>query len=35
MVEAIARAVLRREMLENSTHATIAEIATAERINES
>ena len=35
MVKAIARAFRWREMLENSTHATIAEIATAEKINES
>jgi hypothetical protein len=35
MAKAIARAVRRRETLKNSTHATIAEIATAERINES
>jgi hypothetical protein len=35
MVKAIARAFRWREMLENGTHATIAEIATAERINES
>jgi hypothetical protein len=35
MVKAIARAFRWREMLENGTHATIAEIATAEKINES
>jgi hypothetical protein len=35
MVKAIARAFRWREMLENGTHATIAEIAAAERINES
>jgi hypothetical protein len=34
MVKAIARAFRWREMLENGTHATIAEIAAAERINE-
>ena len=34
MVKAIARAFRWREMLENGTHATIAEIATAEKINE-
>jgi hypothetical protein len=34
MVKAIARAFRWREMLENSTHATIAEIAAAEKINE-
>ena len=34
-VKAIARAFRWREMLENSTHATIAEIAAAETINES
>lgn len=34
MVKAIARAFRWREMLENGSHATIAEIATAERINE-
>jgi len=35
MVKAIARAFRWREMLENDTHATIAEIAGAEKINES
>jgi hypothetical protein len=35
MVKAIARAFRWREMLENVTHATIAEIAAAEKINES
>jgi hypothetical protein len=35
MVKAIARAFRWREMLENGTHATIAEIAAAEKINES
>jgi hypothetical protein len=35
MVKAIARAHRWREMLENGTHATIAEIAADERINES
>jgi hypothetical protein len=35
MVKAIARAFRWREMLENGTHATIAEIAAAENINES
>lgn len=35
MVKAVARAFRWREMLENGTHATIAEIATAEKINES
>ena len=35
MVKAIARAFRWREMLENGTHATIAEIAEAEKINES
>ena len=34
MVKAIARAFRWREQLENGTHATIAEIATAEKINE-
>ena len=34
MIKAIARA-FRREMLENGTHATIEEIAAAEKINES
>jgi hypothetical protein len=35
MVKAIARAFRWREMLETGTHATIAEIAAAEKINES
>jgi hypothetical protein len=35
MVKAIARAFRWREMLENGTHATIAEIAASEKINES
>src|SRR3954468_5322637 len=35
MVKAIARAFRWLEMLENGTHATIAEIAAAEKINES
>lgn len=35
MVKATARAFRWREMLENGTHATIAEIADAEKINES
>lgn len=35
IVKAIARAYRWREMLENGTHATIAEIAGAEKINES
>jgi hypothetical protein len=35
MVKAIARAFRWREMLENGTYATIAEIAAAESINES
>lgn len=35
MVKAIARAYRWREMLENGIHATIAEIADAEKINES
>ena len=35
MVKAIARAFRWRGMLENGTHATIAEIAAAEKINES
>ena len=35
MVKAIARAFRWREMLESGTHATIAEIAAAEKINES
>jgi hypothetical protein len=35
MVKAIARAFRWREMLENGTHATIAEIAAVERVNES
>jgi hypothetical protein len=34
MVKAIARAFRWREMLENGTHATIAEVAAAEKINE-
>jgi hypothetical protein len=34
MVKAIARAFRWRDMLENGTHATIAEIAAAEKINE-
>ena len=34
-IKAIARAFRWREMLENGTHATIAEIASAEKINES
>jgi hypothetical protein len=34
MVKAIAPAFRWREMLENGTHATIAEIAAAEKINE-
>jgi hypothetical protein len=34
MIKAIARAFRWREMLENAPHATIAEIATAEKINE-
>ena len=33
MVRAIARAFRWREMLENGTHATIAEIAAAEKFN--
>jgi hypothetical protein len=33
MVKAIARAFRWREMLENGAHATIAEIAAAEKIN--
>src|SRR5439155_22365966 len=33
-LKAIARAFRWREMLENGTHATIAEIADAEKINE-
>jgi hypothetical protein len=33
MVKAVARAFRWREMLENGTHATIAEIAAAEKIN--
>jgi len=33
MIKAIARAFRWREMLENGTHATIAEIAAAEKIN--
>ena len=35
MVKAIARAFRWRDMLENGTHATIAEIAAAEKINDS
>ena len=35
MVKAVARAFRWRDLLENGTHATIAEIATAEKINES
>jgi len=35
MVKAIARAFRWREMLENGTHATIAEIAATEKINQS
>jgi hypothetical protein len=35
MVKAIAPGVRWREMLENGTHATIAEITSAEKINES
>jgi hypothetical protein len=35
MIKAIARAIRWREMLENGTHTTIAEIAAAEKINES
>src|SRR6266700_3765680 len=35
MLKAIARAFRWREMLENGTYATIAEIAAAEKINES
>jgi hypothetical protein len=35
MVKAIARAFRWREMLENGAHATIAEIAAAEKLNES
>jgi len=35
MVKAIARAFRWREMLENGTHTTIAEIAAFEKINES
>jgi hypothetical protein len=35
MVKAIARVFRWRAMLENGTHATIAEIAAAEKINES
>jgi hypothetical protein len=34
MVKAIAQAFRWREMLENGTHATIGEIAAAEKINE-
>ena len=35
MVKAVARAFRWREILENGTHATITEIAAAEKINES
>ena len=35
MVKAVARAFRWREMLENGTHATIVEIAAAEKINAS
>jgi hypothetical protein len=35
VVKAIARAFRWREMLENGTHSTIAEIAAAEKINDS
>jgi hypothetical protein len=35
MVKAVARAFSWREQLENDTHAIIAEIAAAEKINES
>ena len=35
MVRAIARAFRWREMLENGTHATIAKIAAAEKVNDS
>jgi len=35
MVKAIARAFRWRKLLENGTHTTIAEIAAAEKINES
>jgi hypothetical protein len=35
MIKAIARAFRWRKMLEDGTHATIAEIAAAEKINES
>jgi hypothetical protein len=35
MIKAVARAFRWREMLENGTHATIADIAAAEKINES
>ncbi len=35
MVKAVARAFRWREMLENGTYATIAEIAASEKINES
>ena len=35
IIKAIARAFRWRELLENGTHATIAEIADAEKINES
>jgi hypothetical protein len=34
VVKAVARAFRWREMLENGTHATIAEIAATEKINE-
>jgi hypothetical protein len=34
-LQAVARAFRWREMLENGTHATIAELAAAEKINES
>lgn len=35
MIKAVARAFRWREILESGTHSTIAEIATAEKINES
>lgn len=35
MVKAVARAFRWREMLESGTHATITEIAAAEKINDS
>ena len=35
MIKAIARAFRWRQLLENGTHATIAEIAAAEKINAS